>query len=161
MRGCVHGCLRVCVSLASSNILRFTFHIPINICITDSESVRSVSEFLEEATIMHNFDHPNVLSLLGVVIDDNKPYVIMPLMENGDLRVFIGNRERVQTTCITIIQQVYVCYATPRCFASRVLNCQGSPTVKLSILIFRNSSRHCTFYEQSNLPFVVILYNCP
>ena len=66
--------------------------------LADADSVRSVSEFLEEATMMHNFTHPNVLSLIGVVIDDNKPYVIMPLMENGDLRVFIGNRERVQTT---------------------------------------------------------------
>jgi len=52
-----------------------------------------VSEFLEEATIMHNFDHPNVLSLLGVVIDEGKPYVIMPLMEHGDLRTFIGKPE--------------------------------------------------------------------
>ena len=63
---------------------------------TDADTVRSVSEFLEEATIMHNFDHPNVLCLLGVVIDHNKPYVIMPLMENGDLRIFIGKRDRVR-----------------------------------------------------------------
>ncbi|KAK2177078.1 hypothetical protein NP493_619g02003 [Ridgeia piscesae] len=59
----------------------------------NADSVRNVSEFLEEATIMHNFDHPNVLSLLGVVIDEGKPYVIMPLMEHGDLRTFIGKPE--------------------------------------------------------------------
>ncbi|KAK2177082.1 hypothetical protein NP493_619g02013 [Ridgeia piscesae] len=62
--------------------------------VKNADSVRSVSEFLEEATIMHNFDHPNVLSLLGVVIDEGKPYVIMPLMEHGDLRTFIGKPEQ-------------------------------------------------------------------
>ena len=41
---------------------------------------------------MHNLRHPNVLSLIGVVADGDKPYVIMPLMENGDLRDFIGKQ---------------------------------------------------------------------
>ena len=65
--------------------------------ITDADSVRSVSEFLAEATIMHKFDHPNVLTLLGVVIEKNTPYVIMPLMKHGDLKGFIGERDRVRT----------------------------------------------------------------
>ena len=68
--------------------------------VVDADSVRSVSEFLEEATIMHNFNHENVLSLIGVVIDGNKPYVIMPLMEKGDLRAFIGKQVRKQSHLI-------------------------------------------------------------
>jgi len=46
---------------------------------------------------MHKFEHPNVLSLLGVVIEKNTPYVIMPLMKNGDLKGFIAQRDRVRT----------------------------------------------------------------
>ncbi|KAK2141614.1 hypothetical protein NP493_5173g00007 [Ridgeia piscesae] len=65
--------------------------------IIDASTVRSVSEFLAEATIMHKFEHPNVLSLLGVVIEKNTPYVIMPLMKNGDLKGFIAQRDRVST----------------------------------------------------------------
>jgi len=60
-------------------------------------TVSSVSEFLEEATVMHSFDHPNVLPLLGVVIANDRPFVIMPLMQNGDLRTFIAAPERVRT----------------------------------------------------------------
>ncbi|KAI0234411.1 Hepatocyte growth factor receptor [Lamellibrachia satsuma] len=62
--------------------------------IRDMGSVSSVSEFLEEATVMHSFDHPNVLPLLGVVIANDRPFVIMPLMQNGDLRTFIAAPER-------------------------------------------------------------------
>ena len=65
--------------------------------ITEADTVRKVSEFLEEATIMHKFDHPNVLTLLGVVIEKNTPYVIMPLMKHGDLKGFIADRDRVRT----------------------------------------------------------------
>ena len=79
--------------------------------VADADSDRSVSEFLEEATIMHNFTHPNVLSLLGVVIDDNKPYVIMPLMENGDLRAFIGKQVRKQSHLIRMSSSMLILHS--------------------------------------------------
>ena len=61
----------------------------------DAGSTEGVSEFLLEATIMQDFSHANVLSLLAVVIDDVTPYVIMPLMENGDLRALVSNHSLV------------------------------------------------------------------
>ena len=40
---------------------------------------------------MLNFDHPNVLHLLGVCFDteDHFPLIILPLMSNGDLKSFL------------------------------------------------------------------------
>lgn len=51
--------------------------------------------FLEEATIMADFEHRNVLSLIAVIINRDTPYVILPLMENGSLRDFVMNTDRV------------------------------------------------------------------
>lgn len=51
--------------------------------------------FLEEAVIMKDFDHLNVLSLYGVVIRNNEPHVILPYMENGDLKNYVKNEDNV------------------------------------------------------------------
>ena len=56
---------------------------------------KDVQEFLEEATIMKDFKHENVLSLIGVVIKNNKPHVVLPFMQHGDLRNFVGNERNV------------------------------------------------------------------
>ena len=56
---------------------------------------KAVQEFLEEATIMKDFEHENVLSLIGVVIKNNKPHVVLPFMQYGDLLNFVGNERNV------------------------------------------------------------------
>ena len=56
-----------------------------------------VELFLNEALLMNDFEHPNVLSLIGVSIDlDRSPMVILPYMEHGDLRQYIQNPNRVR-----------------------------------------------------------------
>ena len=79
---------------------------------------------MAEATIMKDFHHPNVLTLYGVVILQNKPYVLLPLMENGDLQSFVRNTQvvrghfmsldthRLQSMISTILHvcQIYVRY---------------------------------------------------
>jgi serine/threonine protein kinase len=45
-----------------------------------------VRDLLEECTKMAKFDHPNVLTLIGVCVDGGPaPYIIMPFMFNGSL----------------------------------------------------------------------------
>ncbi|XP_054456867.1 tyrosine-protein kinase receptor TYRO3 [Anoplopoma fimbria] len=58
-------------------------------------SQEDLHEFLSEAEIMKNFDHENVVRLLGVTLQREQdsplpvPLVIMPYMKHGDLRRFL------------------------------------------------------------------------
>ena len=45
-----------------------------------------MDDLLKECTKMQEFDHPNVLRLLGVCLDGGPAlYIIMPFMSNGSL----------------------------------------------------------------------------
>ncbi|XP_067935421.1 hepatocyte growth factor receptor-like isoform X1 [Watersipora subatra] len=49
-----------------------------------------VCNFLKEATLMSNFNHHNVLSLIGVVYGkENMPIVVLPYMHRGDIRAMV------------------------------------------------------------------------
>ncbi|XP_034470950.1 tyrosine-protein kinase receptor TYRO3 [Hippoglossus hippoglossus] len=58
-------------------------------------SQEDLHEFLKEAEIMKNFDHENVVKLLGVTLQREQdtplpvPLVILPYMKHGDLRRFL------------------------------------------------------------------------
>uniref|UniRef100_A0A8C3M0Z9 Tyrosine-protein kinase Mer n=1 Tax=Chrysolophus pictus TaxID=9089 RepID=A0A8C3M0Z9_CHRPC len=60
----------------------------------DNFSHREIEEFLSEAACMKDFDHPNVIKLLGVCIELSsqqipKPMVVLPFMKYGDLHSFL------------------------------------------------------------------------
>ncbi|NXX93702.1 MERTK kinase, partial [Centropus bengalensis] len=60
----------------------------------DNFSQREIEEFLSEAACMKDFNHPNVIKLLGVCIELSsqqvpKPMVILPFMKYGDLHSFL------------------------------------------------------------------------
>ncbi|XP_019125781.2 tyrosine-protein kinase Mer [Larimichthys crocea] len=60
----------------------------------DSFSQREIEEFLNEAACMKDFNHPNVIRLLGVCMEVGsghfpKPMVILPFMKYGDLHSFL------------------------------------------------------------------------
>ncbi|EMP38631.1 Proto-oncogene tyrosine-protein kinase ROS [Chelonia mydas] len=47
------------------------------------------SEFLKEAHLMSKFDHPHILKLLGVCLLNEPQYIILELMEGGDLLSYL------------------------------------------------------------------------
>ena len=56
----------------------------------------TVEAFLKEGVIMKNFNHPHVLRLLGVCVNDQEnPMVILPYMANGDLRSYVKDKKKV------------------------------------------------------------------
>ncbi|XP_024152795.1 tyrosine-protein kinase Mer isoform X2 [Oryzias melastigma] len=60
----------------------------------DSFSQREIEEFLNEAACMKDFNHPNVIKLLGVCLETSsghfpKPMVILPFMKYGDLHSYL------------------------------------------------------------------------
>ena len=56
-----------------------------------------MEDLLEECGKMYEFDHPNVLKLIGVCLDGGPaPYIIMPFMANGSLGSYLKNeREKL------------------------------------------------------------------
>ena len=46
-----------------------------------------IENFLQEIVIMRQFDHPNVLSLIGISVHNNNSCAILPLMTNKDLKL--------------------------------------------------------------------------
>ncbi|XP_077293792.1 receptor protein-tyrosine kinase sevenless [Arctopsyche grandis] len=55
---------------------------------TDQEK----TEFLQEAQLMSNFKHEHILSMLGVCLDNDPHFIIMELMEGGDLLSYLRAR---------------------------------------------------------------------
>ena len=57
-------------------------------------SSSNVHNFVEECVITSKLDHSNVLSLIGVSInpDDATLLMIMPFMDNGDLKSFLKSK---------------------------------------------------------------------
>jgi len=55
-------------------------------------NLSAIRDLVAESTAMKQFDHPNVLPLLGVCVDpddDDVFKVVLPFMTNGDLRTFL------------------------------------------------------------------------
>ena len=74
-------------------------------------SFEDLETFLTEGTLMLDFKHGNVLSLVGVVSEEGeRPLVVLPYMENGDLCTFLKRDEivrdflprNVNTLCLTV-----------------------------------------------------------
>ena len=55
----------------------------------EGASNQAKKEFFKEATLMHAFDHPNILRLLGVCVDQEPLCMIFEFMELGDLNNFL------------------------------------------------------------------------
>ena len=68
------------------NFLGFNF--------TDCASYEEMRGLLVECSLMHSFSHSHILSLRGLCLDPHSgaPYLVMPYMENGDLRTFLRKK---------------------------------------------------------------------
>ena len=57
-------------------------------------SLSETTKFMEECNIAKKFDHPNVLSLLGISFtpEENKPLMVMPYMHHGDVKSYLKSK---------------------------------------------------------------------
>ena len=57
-------------------------------------SLSEIAEFMEECNVAKNFDHPNVLSILGISFtpEENKPLMVMPYMHHGDVKSYLKSK---------------------------------------------------------------------
>lgn len=55
-------------------------------------------QFLQEAFVMKEFHHENVMTLVGICVDvDSQPLVILPFMEHGDLLSYLHDDTHIPT----------------------------------------------------------------
>ena len=70
-----------------------------------------LESFLHESNLMKNFDHPNVLHILGVGLDPENglPFIVLPFMANGNLQLYLKNK-RSNTTKVDKLPEVLCDY---------------------------------------------------
>ncbi len=67
-------------------------------------------DFLSEASIMGQFDHPNIIRLEGVVTKSRPVMIVTEFMENGALDSFLRvstSCEHIHALCHTKLQELY------------------------------------------------------
>lgn len=52
-----------------------------------------VSKMIKEVNMMLSFKHPNVMTLKGVCVDQERPLIIMPFMSNGSVLEYVRNKK--------------------------------------------------------------------
>lgn len=55
----------------------------------DGATQCEILEFIKEAKLMNNFKHRHILQLIGVCLDNDPNFIIMELMEEGDLLSYL------------------------------------------------------------------------
>merc|ERR1739838_128868 len=76
------------------------------------EDAEDVEKFLREGVMMRDLEHRNVLSLVGMCVDSqvdrgfSSPLIVLPYMENGDLRSFLRN----DSVTLTVMKLLRFCY---------------------------------------------------
>lgn len=69
---------------------------------------------------MKNFDHPNVLNVLGAGFDNDNgsglPFILLPFMANGDLKNYLKNKRQnpaivdcLPEVCVATDFDVHIC----------------------------------------------------
>ena len=67
--------------------------VPVN---SEMDVAVEARQFVDEALLMKEFDHINVLRLIGVAVGvDGLPLVVLPYMRHGDLLSYIRNESNV------------------------------------------------------------------
>ncbi|KAF4796561.1 hypothetical protein TURU_082759 [Turdus rufiventris] len=69
------------------------------------------SEFLKEAHLMSKFDHPHILKLLGVCLLNEPQYLILELMEGGDLLSYLrgARKKKFQSPLLRVTDLLDIC----------------------------------------------------
>ena len=52
-------------------------------------SKTEAKRLMKELTTMLSFDHPNVMTLIGMCLDRKAPLIIMPFMSNGSVLDYV------------------------------------------------------------------------
>lgn len=66
-------------------------------CSKSTNDAEDMKNFVREAQLMKRLDHPNVIKLLGVCLQDQPLRLITEFMEHGDLKDYLRRHPDVRT----------------------------------------------------------------
>ena len=67
------------------------------------EDTMKLSDFLEEAAIMKEMRHPNLVQLLGVCTREPPFYIVTEFMSRGNLLDYLRNAKRTEVTEVVLM----------------------------------------------------------
>ena len=71
----------------------------------------------KEVSAMLNFEHPNVMPLIGVCLDGEIPLIIMPFMSNGSVLEFVkSHREEMFLCSYAMMELVCFVFCYVKCY---------------------------------------------
>lgn len=70
---------------------------------TLKEDTMALKDFLEEASIMKEMKHPNLVQLLGVCTREPPFYIITEFMSKGNLLDYLRNGSKDQITAVVLM----------------------------------------------------------
>ena len=101
---------------------------------------------IEESLKMMNFDHVNVLNLLGVCVDTGSaPYIVMPLMSHGSLLSYLKRERHNLTVCEAYCDDVKLALSVQKQLLSMCLQvAQGMAYLASQKFVHRDlAARNC------------------
>ena len=92
----------------------------IKLCYIGFIEESAVEELLQECARMAAFEHPHVMSLIGVCLDGGPvPYIVLPYMANGSLLTYL-KKERHRLVIYSEDEEVYRCIYLRKCMRYRI-----------------------------------------
>ena len=86
----------LCLKVKKSRQTSFLFFV-------FQEDTMKLSDFLEEAAIMKEMKHPNLVQLLGVCTREPPFYIITEFMSRGNLLDYLRNANRAEVTEVVLM----------------------------------------------------------
>ena len=75
------------------------------LCASGFSDPNLVEDMLEDCSRMSDFDHPNILTIIGVCVDgDRFPFIIIPFVFNGSLLSYL--RKERNNLCIPPMKNI-------------------------------------------------------
>lgn len=66
-----------------------------------------IRDFLTEAIIMSQFNHPNIVKFIGITFEKNYRFIVTELLSGGDLKEFLRKNRPSVVRIYTLILQYY------------------------------------------------------
>ena len=132
--------------------------------VPDYSSVEVLESFLQESVVMKNFDHPNVLHILGVGLDPDNglPFIVLPFMANGNLQLYLKSKRSKLTNVdqlpeVTILVIYCVLCGRIKGYNSSIttIMCQGG-SYRTVVLLTHFYQRNTFVYSLNVLNFKAI-----